>query len=508
MLTYPLEKRGKTPIYRYLYQCIRDDIIAGNLAKGTKLPSKRELAQNLNVSVITIQNAYEELQIEGYITSVERRGFFVLHDESGIPVIPHQSGITTQDQNKPTEKITKTPLTKDFNAENAVTPIIADLTGKNCLRQDFPYASWARTVRSILKEDPPELLKGPPSKGLPVLRNAIANHLWAYRGIAADPEHIVVGSGAEHLYGLIVTLLGRNLLYATEDPGYQKFCKLLNNHGADVVAVPIDRDGLRCDKLNKVAADVVHLSPAHHFPTGTVMTLGRRRELLNWAHADHTKRWLIEDDYDCELRLRGRPVSTLYALNQGRQVIYMNTFSCTLSPGMRIAYLVLPNELVDIYHELCDYYTCTVPVLEQLTLSRFIDEGDFGRHINRSRTAGRHRRTRLLQLIRRSPLIDLASIDEKDAGLHFLLRLHGNFTADDRENLRQASRQKGIAINFLDDYRRPKDRLLHYSNDCPLTIVINYSNLEPDLYEPTITDLTQTIREVATRSPSHQDLVR
>ena len=135
----------------------------------------------------------------------------------------------------------------------------------------------------------------------------------------------------------------------------------------------------------------------------------------------------------------------------------------------------------------CDYYTCTVPVLEQLTLARFIDEGDFGRHINRSRTAGRHRRTRLLQLIRRSPLIDLASIDEKDAGLHFLLRLHGNFTADDRENLRQASRQKGIAINFLDDYRRPKDRLLHYSNDCPLTIVINYSNLEPDLYEPTST---------------------
>ncbi|HHX36591.1 MAG TPA: PLP-dependent aminotransferase family protein [Clostridiaceae bacterium] len=483
MLTYPLEKRGKMPLYQYLYQCIRDDIIAGNLAKGSKLPSKRELAQNLNVSVITVQNAYEELQIEGYITSMERRGFYVLRDESGIPVIPHRTGtalaITEQTPDQQT-------------AVGKKTPPPADLTGKNCLPQDFPYTSWARTMRAVLKDNPPELLEAPPSKGLRPLRAAIAKHLWAYRGIQTAPERIVVGSGAEHLYGMIVTLLGRNLLYATEDPGYQKFRKLINNQGADVVAVPIDHDGLRCDQLKASGADVVHLSPAHHFPTGTVMTLGRRRELLQWGHADTANRWFIEDDYDCELRLRGRPVSTLYALNQGHQVIYMNTFSCTLSPAMRIAYLVLPDELIETYERTCGYYTCTVPVLEQLTLARFIEQGDFGRHINRARTAGRNRRSSLLHTIRQSELSKIATIDEKDAGLHFLLRLHGTYDQTARDQLRCAIAARGIAIKFLDDYRHNANR----SPGEPLTIVMNYSNLAPKDYKETITKLADAIHSI------------
>lgn len=551
MLTYPLDRRGERPIYRYLFECIRDDILSGVLQTGEKLPSKRQLARNLNISVITVQAAYAELQLEGFIEGVEKRGYFVLDVDAGIPVIPAApeksvpapaavSGATRIAGTGSASPATA-PAGRGSNAAGAdpcpaspgpgrpaadteagagtganTEEPFANLASGAVLPVDFPFASWGKSVRAALKSESGSLLKSSPPNGLPELRAAIAEHLLRYRGIAVDANQIVVGSGAEYLYSLLVNLLGRDRLYAAEDPGYQTFSRLLELNGAAVLPVPIDDSGICPPQLEQSGASVVHVSPAHHFPTGIVMPMGRRRELMQWLDAGGIKsggksgsetrsetdsnagaeRWLIEDDYDCELRLRGRPVSTLFSLSRQSRVIYMNTFSRTLSPAMRVAYIVLPEALAAFHRETCRSFNCTVPSLEQLALARFLADGSFDRHLARLRTAGVNRRTTLLQCIRQSDLSGFAVIDERDAGLHFMLHLK-NVGADapTQEALRRTIRDRGIQIAFLDDYSRSAESAFAREN----TLIIHYAALPPERYAETVRRLSAALRSAGIR---------
>ena len=421
MLTYDLKKSPGVPLYEALYRCIRADILSGNLMPGQKLPSKRALSANLEISKITVEAAYNQLLSEGYICAREKVGYFV----------------------EKVEGIAKAaaPLTMPME-EPQVSDDVDLVSGGSA---QFPFSVWTRLQRSVMLDCGEKLLRPLPNQGHPGLRRAIAEHLHAFRGMTVAPENILIGAGTDFLYNLLIQLLGRELIYAVEEPGYGKIRKIYAAGGAACVDAPMDEQGVIPDALTD--AQVLHISPSHHFPTGLVTPPVRRLELLNWAAQG--QRWIIEDDYDSEFRFTAHPISTMQSMDRWGRVIYMNTFSKTLAPSIRISYMVLPPALMQQFREKLGFYSCTVPSFEQYTLERFLREGHFEKHINRMRKAYKNRRNRLVELLKNSPVADRITILEQDAGLHFLLRIRTDL---DDEALTANWAEAGIRIRALSHY--------------------------------------------------------
>ena len=346
MLTYELKKSPGVPLYEALYRCIRGDILSGALPPGEKLPSKRALAQNLEVSKITVETAYNQLLSEGYIRSQEKVGYFVESVERHAQPQPGS-------QPRPPEP------RRDY---------LLDLTANGT--EHFPFSVWSRLQRGVMLDYGEKLLLPLPNQGIPELRQAIAAHLAAFRGMHVDPETILIGAGTDFLYNLLIQLLGRDKVYAVEEPGYGKIRKVYGAAGVDCVIAPMDEKGVRPEALT--GADVLHLSPSHHFPSGLVTPVSRRMELLSWARAG---KWIIEDDYDSEFRFDAHPKPTMQSLDGQGRVIYMNTFSKSLAPSIRISYMVLPPALMAEFQQKLGFYSCTVPSFEQYTLARFLSRG-------------------------------------------------------------------------------------------------------------------------------------
>jgi GntR family transcriptional regulator/MocR family aminotransferase len=279
----------------------------------------------------------------------------------------------------------------------------------------------------------------------------------------------VVGAGAEYLYLLLAQLFGSGAVFAVEDPGYPKIRKVYEKHGAACVPVPMDRHGMDPDALAASGATVAHISPTHHYPTGIVTPIGRRQALLRWA--EESDRFIIEDDYDSEFRFTGRPIPTLQSIDTGDRVVYMNTFSQTISPSMRVGFMVLPLRLLKRYREELDFYACTVPVMDQLVLTRFLSGGYFEQHISRMRKEYRNRRNAVLSAFQSSSFASRIRITEQGAGLHFLLHLD---TAQTDDALRKKAEAAGVRLGFLSDYAGKPDSAL------PHTLVVNYAGLSPD----------------------------
>ena len=420
MLTYELKKSPGVPLYEALYRCIRGDILSGNLTAGTKLPSKRALAQNLEISKITVETAYNQLLAEGYISSQERNGYFVeavaQHPQIRSENPPEPRGVEKQ--------------------------YLLDLTSNGT--EHFPFSVWSRLQREVMLDYGEKLLAPLPNQGIPELRQAIADHLEAFRGMHVDPNNILIGAGTDFLYNLLIQLLGRNKIYAVEEPGYSKIRKIYAAGGVVCVSAPMDDRGIIPDHLQ--GADVLHCSPSHHFPSGLVTPVSRRVELLNWANQE---KWIIEDDYDSEFRFDAHPKPALQALDGKGRVIYMNTFSKSLAPSIRISYMVLPQQLMEEFRRRLGFYSCTVPSFEQYTLARFLSRGYFEKHINRMRKFYRQRRNRVVSLLKNCAFSDRLTIHEQDAGLHFLLQVKTDLT--DRE-LTAALDRAGIRIRALSEY--------------------------------------------------------
>ena len=447
MLTYNLdpEQRGGLPLYEYLYRCIRTDILSGHLTAHQRLPSKRSLAEHLQISVITVETAYQQLEAEGYVYTQPKRGFFVCPVET--PAIP-----TAQPALPP----------------EAPTPIWKlDLSRNRTDLSLVPASTWARLTRQVLSED--DFLSPAPHQGLLSLRRAIAEDLRHSRGMAVLPEQIVVGAGAEYLYLLLAQLFGADAVFAVEDPGYPKIRKVYEKHGATCVPVPMDRHGVTPEALAVSGATVAHISPTHHYPTGIVTPIGRRQALLRWA--EETDSFIIEDDYDSEFRFTGRPIPTLQSIDTGGRVVYMNTFSQTISPSMRVGFMVLPLRLLEEYRKELDFFACTVPVMDQHVLTRFLSGGYFEQHISRMRKEYRNRRDAVLSAFQSSSFASRIRITEQGAGLHFLLHLDTTQTDD---VLRKKAEDNGVRLGFLSDYAsRPDPTLAH-------TLVVNYAGLSPE----------------------------
>ena len=404
MLTYNFTNIGSDSMYEYLYKCIKNDILQGTLQAGEKLPSKRSFAKNLGISVITVENAYEQLIAEGYIYSMPKRGFYVT-DFKGV--------LETKQREEVQEII---PMTSGENS------YLADFTSNQTEADQFPFTIWAKMVREVLSDSRIQLMTNPPCGGIMSLRQSIAGYLKDFRGMTVQPEQIIIGAGTEYLYGLLIQLLGHEAVYAVENPGYQKIGKIYRNYQVNWTYIDMDDEGVEVSQLEEKKVDIVHISPSHHYPTGIVMPISRRYELLGWASKGEG-RYIIEDDYDSELRLGGKPIPTLQSIDISEKVIYMNTFTKSLAPTIRISYMVLPLPLMEQFNRRLGFYSCTVSNFEQYTLARFIREGHFEKHINRMRIYYRNQRDFLISAIKKSPLDALVTIQEKDAGLHFLMKV-------------------------------------------------------------------------------------
>lgn len=451
MLTYSFTDIGSDCLYIHLYKCIQKDILSGKLPAGTKLPSKRSFAKNLGISTITVENAYAQLQSEGYIYSMPKKGFFVaqIAPPSKMPVPVPDS---------------RTPFP-------AASPYQIDFVSNKTNPDNFPFSIWTKLIRETISEKREELMTTPPCGGIMELRMAICDHLKAFRNMDVTPEQVIVGAGTEYLYGLLIQLLGFDKTYAIENPGYQKLKKIYQSNRVNYCPICLDEEGMSIHALEASKADIAHISPSHHFPTGINTTISRRYALLSWA-CQGKDRYIIEDDYDSEFRLSGQPIPTLQSIDQSERVIYINTFTKTLASTIRLGYMILPKHLLERFYSSLDFYSCTVSNFEQYTLAHFLSDGYFEKHINRMRTHYKNVRDQLLEAIKNSPFSSRIKITEEDAGLHFLM--HIDTTMSDKELL-QAADRAGVHLSCLSQYYLDTGETIPEH-----TVILNYSGLTPD----------------------------
>lgn len=514
MLTYALNRTARESLYEQLYRALRLDIESGALGAGDRLPSKRAFAKHLGVSVVTVEGAYDQLVAEGYVRAVPRSGFYVqeigpnltsfsristsvevkvpLGDSSGAKSAScrPEARISGNDGVEKLEKLARkgAPFCIAHSEEGlaGVSPgagrkWLADFTGAMAPEGVFPYAAWARTLRRVLADESERtVLEASGPQGSPRLRAAIAAHLRGFRGMEVHPDQIVIGSGAQSLYGLLVQLLGRNLAYGVEDPGYPRLTRIYESNDVAVRPIALDGEGPVLEALERARIDVLHCTPSHQFPTGITVPVSRRRSLLEWAQSgvaapedgaaareirgrsvkasSAQSRYLIEDDFDCEFRMAGRPVPPLAALDGAGRVIYANTFSKTLGGAFRIGYMVLPEALAERFRDRLGFYACTVGALEQLTLARFMESGDYERHVNRQRTRYRRRLSALIDVLAASSAGDHLHFANAGAGLHFLMEVR-SVEGDERdsatfeERVARRAAIRGVRLAPLGRYR-------------------------------------------------------
>ena len=402
MITYELDKSISEPLYVQIYRAVKRDIESGAIKSGEKLPSKRNFAQNLGVSIITVENAYNQLIAEGYIRSVPQKGFFA-------------------------EKLNANLFAEKRNESEKSAPAASEDDDENKL---FPFTVWAKLMREELSENQSKLLKKPPFEGVFKLRSAISRHLKQFRNITASPEQIIIGAGSEYLYMLMYILFGSDRVFAVEEPGYSKITDIYANYGLKYERIPVLSDGVDADFLRRANVNILHISPSHHFPTGVITSVGKRYSLLEWASGSED-RFIIEDDYDSEFRLAGKPIPSLYSIDVLDKVIYMNTFSKSLAPSIRISYMVLPPKFLQKYKEKLSFCSCPVSTFEQYTLARFIDEGYFEKHINRMRVHYKKRRAELFERMKCCNLFKNAEISGEDSGLHCVVKFDSNLSDEE-----------------------------------------------------------------------------
>ena len=390
-MRYKIIKKEGHPGYLQLYTQLRSDIVSGYYPYGMRMPSKRTLSEEAGVSVITAEHAYALLAEEGYVISRERSGYFVCYRKTDTfgtadPTLQQNPGIH-QDLQKDLKGNRSGTDSPELRGGNFRQPGRSGADGtpprERENQPEFPFSVFARTARSILSTRGPEVLIPSESSGSPELRGAIADYLARSRGIIVHPEQILIGAGAEYLYGMAVQMIGRERVYALEDPSYDKIRQVYEANGVRCDMLRLGPEGILTSELVRTEAGVLHVTPFNSYPSGITATASKRNEYVQWAQRRNAL--IIEDDYDSEFSELTKAEDTLFSLEPERTVLYINTFSRTIAPSMRMGYMVLPAERCGELKEKVAFYTCTVPVFEQYVLAEFINEGHFERHINRVR---------------------------------------------------------------------------------------------------------------------------
>lgn len=452
MLTYDLGKRGKTPLYQYLYRCIRDDILDGTIGAHEKLPSKRALASHLHTSVITVENAYQLLQIEGYVYSREKVGFFA--EELRHRGRPGQGAPAAH-----------YPRVSDEHA------YYADFSSNKVQPSLFPVSVMAKLVREMIALEDPNFLNTIPYNGTPLFRHTIADYLQRFRGMDVDPAQVIVGCGVEYLYSRLMHLFPEGTVLGLEDPGNHKFADIAARSRIRAEYIPVDEEGMSLEALGRSDVNLLHLSPANSFPIGAVMPIRKRLDVLAWLY-ERDDRFLIEDDFDSEITSYGGMTMPMFHNDYQDRTIYLNSFAKTLLPSLRVAYLVLPLQLVQRYRDTLTFYSCTVSGSDQYVFSRFINDGYFERHLNHLRTFFKAERKTLIDEIERAGLNALGRLVVPPAGTHMMLELHE--LAISREQMQRNAEMLDIRFAFLSDYAA------HPAPDMRRYLVLNYASIPPE----------------------------
>ena len=352
--------------YLSIYESLKNEITEGVYKTGSKLPSKRTLADQWGVSIITVEHAYELLLDEGYIDSVEKSGYFVVYE----------AGDTFYGNHNTVSKETK------INDDSSSGIKLYNDSFKD-ESYYFSFDVYAKTVRHVLSNMPDEIMQKSPTFGIMKLRNSISEYLLRSRHIHVSPKQIMIGAGAEYLYAMIVRTLGTDVIYGIETPGYSRIKEVYESDGVTTETLKLGKDGIESSELRKSKAGILHITPYRSFPTGVSASAGKKKEYLQWAN--ERGGIIIEDDFESEFTPSRKAVDTIFSMDKNGCVIYVNTFTRTISPSLRMAYMLLPLNLLEKFEEKTSFYSCPVPTLEQLAVSDLLDSGEFERHINRVR---------------------------------------------------------------------------------------------------------------------------
>lgn len=375
-MNYHIHQENSKPAYLQLYECLKHDIVTGVFSYGSKMPSKRTLAEDTGVSVITVQHAYEILCEEGYLEGRQRSGYFTVYKDSDFVSV--SDGV----EDALTAVSIQTYQNKTEETDVALDGIKSKIA--------FPFSVLSKTMRKVLLDYGDSILIKSPNHGCPELRSAISAYLKRSNGMNVQPEQIIIGSGAEYLYSLIVQLLGKDLVFGLENPSYSKIKQVYEANGVACDMLNLGQDGIKSSELNRTEATVLHITPFNSYPSGITADVSKRLEYLQWAKQRNA--FIIEDNYSAELTVSMKNDDTVYSMAKDASVIYLNTFSETIAPSMRVGYLVLPENLLETFEEKLGFYSCTVPVFEQYVLAELINSGDFERHINRVRRERRKKK--------------------------------------------------------------------------------------------------------------------
>ena len=431
-LMIPLDNDSARPLYQQIYEYIRKEIADGKISCGEKLPSTRLLAKHLLLSRSTVETAYEQLFFFLYIEASDRRGYYAsdiskLYLE-GAGQKERKSRIPVRTEEKENYKVVFSPEGSEMGC--------------------FPYGVWRKISKELLSGDDPELfLSGEPA-GERKLREAVCRYLYHARGVNASPEQIVVGAGNEYLLILLAQILGEKKRVAMENPTYLKAYYTFSHMHYDICAIEMDGGGILLEEVEREKPDIVYTMPSHQFPMGAVMPMKRRLELLHWALGG--ERYIIEDDHDSEFRYRGKPIPSLQGIDRKGSVIYMGTFSKSISPSLRVSYMVLPEGLLERYRKNCGFYASTVPKEQQLKLTAFFNQGHFERYLNRMRGVYKGKHDYLLGLLRKEPWVH--KIYGDNAGMHLLVEVDSLLSQEDIVN---RAKENGVVVYTLEEYQIP-----------------------------------------------------
>ncbi len=453
-LMIPLKNQAGLPYYSQIYSYIKEEIKKGNLKPATRLPSTRLLAEHLKISRSTTQMAYEQLLSEGYIEAVPCKGYFVLKID----------GLVHTGQEK-SEKGTSFFRNSSSDTEGA-TDWSVDFSPRGIDLCAFPFNTWRKISKSTLVDDNREMFVAGDPQGEAVFREAIRAYLHSARGVNCFAEQIIVGAGSEYLLMLLSQILSKDRVIAMENPTYKQAYRVFHSLQYKVVPVFMDQQGLNAELLEQSGADTAYVMPSHQYPTGIVMPVKRRQELLGWASRKEG-RYLIEDDYDSEFRYKGQPIPALQGMDQKDRVIYIGTFSKSIAPAIRVSYMVLPKSLLSVYRERVNFYASTVSRIDQNILYQFMAEGHYERHLNRMRAVYKAKHDVLITGLK--PFESQFLIRGEYAGLHLLLTDKKGRSESD---LIKRAAEAGVKVYGMSGYFIHEEH-----NTYPPTIVLGYASL-------------------------------
>lgn len=458
-MTICLQENSGKHLYEQIYEHIKSEIQAGKLLPGERLPSTRNLAEFMQISRSTVDFAYEQLLSEGYIEAKPYRGYYVCKIDELLQM-------QIRDYQAPTEK-------KSENRKEQSRTYAFDFSPNGIDMSGFPFGAWQRITKEVLCYDNNNLFALGQPQGDEDLRETICKYLHSSRGVNCFPEQIVIGAGNDYLLMLLEKILGRHKKIAMETPSYKRAYQIFKTFAYDIVTVGMDESGMKVEELEREQVTAAYCMPSHQYPTGIVMPIGRRMELLKWANAKEG-RYLIEDDYDSEFRYKGKPIPSLQASDHSGKVIYIGTFSKAIAPAIRVSYMVLPDKLLEIYKENCYFFSSTVSRIDQRILNEFISQGYFERYLNKARKIYKEKHDKMLELLK--PFLEDFSLQGEHAGLHMLLT---SKTGKREEELISLAKKQGVKVYGMSEAFIGEDKEKMKS----FTVILGYGSLTLDQIE-------------------------